>query len=106
MEKHTKLIRLDDGKGILVQVDVSPNQAQQVSGGIDKVKETVDKITPILTSVCKPLVSAWQELNKEMQVEQTEVELGISFSGEGNIYLAKTTMGANLTVKLTLKPKL
>jgi len=100
----TKLIELEDGT--LVEVEVSEDQIQQISGGFaDKVSSTFDKVRPILLNVCRPITEVWSELNKEMQVEQAEVQLGLNFEGEGNLYITKSKAGANLTVKLVLKPK-
>ncbi len=100
----TKLIELQDG--ILVEVAVAGKQVEAVSGGIaSKVSSTLDKIKPILLNACKPITEVWKELNKEMQIQQAEVELGLSFEGEGNIYVTRLKSEANLTVKLILKPK-
>ena len=100
----TKLIELDDG--MLVEVEVPGDQVQQISGGFaDKVNATFTKIHPILVNTCRPIMAAWRELNQEMTIEEAEIELGLSFEGEGNIYVTKTTAGANLTVTLKLKPK-
>lgn len=99
----TKLIRLADGT--LVEAEVPDNQVQQIAGNFaDNVQATFDKIKPILLKVCRPLVEVWHELNKDMSIEQAEIELGLSFEGEGNLFVTKTKAGANLTVKLTLKP--
>jgi hypothetical protein len=100
----TKLIELEDGT--LVEVEVPPEQAQQISGGFaDRVNETFDKVRPILVNTCRPIAAAWKEISKEMEIEQAEVQLGLSFEGEGNLYITKSKAGANLTVKLVLKPK-
>lgn len=100
----TKLIQLEDGT--LVEVNVPGDQIEQISGGFaDKVNATFDKIRPILVNTCRPIVAAWQELNQEMHIESAEVEVGLSFEGEGNIYVTRTTAGANLTVTLKLKPR-
>ncbi|NEQ99211.1 MAG: hypothetical protein F6K30_21250 [Cyanothece sp. SIO2G6] len=100
----TKLIELEDGT--LVEAEVPDNQAQQISGGLaDRVSTTFAKIKPLLIRTCKPIAEAWDELNQDMDIEQAEVEIGLSFEGEGNIYITKSKAGANLTVKLTLKPK-
>jgi hypothetical protein len=40
-----------------------------------------------------------------MQIEQAEIQIGFSFEGEGNLYVTKSKAGANLTVKMVLKPK-
>jgi len=100
----TKLIQLDDGT--MVEIEVPQDQAQQIAGGFaDKVNSTFDKIRPILLNVCRPVTEAWKELNKEMNIEQAEIQIGLSFEGEGNLYITRSKAGANLTVKLVLKPK-
>jgi hypothetical protein len=40
-----------------------------------------------------------------MDIDAAEVQVGLSFEAEGNIYIAKSRAAANLTVKLVLKPK-
>jgi hypothetical protein len=100
----TKLIELEDGT--LIEIEVPADQAQQISGGLaDKVQATFSKIQPLLVNTCRPIHAAWQEINQTMHIEQAEIELGLSFEGEGNLYITKSKAGANLTVKLTLKPK-
>jgi len=100
----TKLIELQDG--ILIGVEVSEQQAQQISGGVaKKVSAAIEAIEPLLLKVCRPVISAWQKLRDETQIEQAEIELGLSFEGEGKLFVATAKTGANITVKLTLKPK-
>ena len=102
----SKLIELEDGA--LVEVEVPENKAQPIAGGAaDKIKDaTIERIKPIILKVCKPLSEVWKELNKDMHIEQAEVELGLGFEAEGNLYITKAKGNANLVVKLTLKPKL
>jgi len=100
----TKLIQLDDGT--LVEIQARADEVQQISGGFaERVESTFDKIRPLLVNTCRPITAAWKELSQEMHIEQAEVELGLSFEGEGNIYVTKAKTGANLVVKLTLRPK-
>lgn len=100
----TKLIRLGDGT--LIEVDAAPDDPQQIDSKMaDQVQDTLDKVQPLLINTCKPIVAAWKELNQDADIEQAEIELGLSFEAEGNIYVAKLKSGANLIVKLTLKPK-
>lgn len=100
----TKLIELEDGT--LVQVEVPGNEVQPISGGFaDKVGSTFDKIQPLLVRTIRPINAAWKELSQDMNIEQAEIELGLSFEGEGNLYVTRSSASANLTVKLTLKPK-
>ena len=99
----TKLIRLGDGT--LVEIEVPGDQIEQLSGGFaDRVDGTLDKIQSILPNAIRPIAAAWKELSQEMQIEQAEVELGLSFEAEGNLFVTKSKLGANLTVKLILKP--
>lgn len=101
---NSKLIELEDGT--LVEIETSPEQAQQISGGIaDKVCTTFEKIQPVLMKICQPITAVWKEINKDMSIEQAEIELGLSFEGEGNLYVTKSKAGANLNIKLVLKPK-
>ena len=79
----TRLIELEDG--ILVEAEVPENQAQPIStNGIKEVKSSFAKVKPILISISRPIAEAWQEINKDMQIEQAEVEVGFNFEGEGH----------------------
>ncbi len=100
----TQLIELEDGT--LVEIDVTGKQVEQISGGMAKrVNATINTIKPILINTCQPIIAAWKELNQEVNIEQAEIEVGLSFEGEGNIYITKAKAGANLMVKLILKLK-
>ena len=100
----TKLIELEDG--MLVEIEVPEDQAQQISGGFaDKVSSSLERIKPLLVRACKPVAEAWKELDKEVQIEQAEVELGLSFEGEGNVYVTRSKAAANLSIKFVLKSK-
>jgi len=100
----TKLILLEDG--IFVEAEVPSDMAQQISGGLaEKVKSTFDRIQPMLIKISKSISGAWKEINKDMQVDRAEIELGFGFEGEGNVYVTKVKADANITVKLILTPK-
>lgn len=102
----SKLIRLDDGT--LVEVESSPGETQQISGGstAKRVESDLDKISPILRKVCRSINDTWKDLNEEVCIEQAEVEIGLSFEGEGNVYITKLKANANLKVKLFMKQKI
>lgn len=100
----TKLIELQDD--ILVEIDVPGDQIEQISGGTaDKVDASIGMIKQIFSKICKPIYTVWQDLNKDMHIEQAEVEVGLGFEAEGNLYIAKSKANTNIKVKLTLKPK-
>ena len=100
----TRLIELEDG--ILVEAEVPEEEAEPISTNVIKeVKSSFDKVKPILVSISRPIADAWREINKDMEIKQAEVEINFSFEGEGNLYVTKAKTGANLSVKLVLKPK-
>ena len=104
----TQLIELDDET--LVEVEVPEGQVQEISGGFAKrVDATFAQIRPLILKTCRPIVGAWkdlrQELGQDMDIDRAEVDLGLSFEGEGNLYITKSKAAANITVKLVLKPK-
>lgn len=101
----SRLVELADGT--LVEIEVSENDARPISGGAaDRLRDaTLDRIKPILLTACRPISEVWKELNKELSIEQAEIELGLGFAAEGNLYITKAKGSANLTVKLILKPK-
>ncbi|NEQ40203.1 MAG: hypothetical protein F6K40_29755 [Okeania sp. SIO3I5] len=100
----TRLIELEDG--ILVEAEVPDDEAQPIStNGIKEVKSSFAKVKPILISISRPIAEAWQEINKDMEIQQAEVEVGFNFEGQGNLYITKAKVGTNLKVKLVLKPK-
>lgn len=100
----SKLIRLQEN--ILVEVETTEDQIQKIAGGIEeKVNATFDKVQNILSSICKPFAYSLSTISDNIQVEKAEIEVGLSFEVEGNIFITKAKSGANLNVKITLIPK-
>lgn len=128
----TELVQLKDG--IWVETEVSATAApmqeaysknldfsvdtkrggalipEQIAGGGENasaISETFDEmVRPLLEKVCQPFESLWNNATEHVQIEQADIELGISVGGEGKVFfLAKASANANLKVKLTLKPK-
>jgi Trypsin-co-occurring domain 1 len=100
----SKLIKLKDGT--LVEVEATGNEVQPIAGGVaKKVDATIDQIKPVLLKVCQPIVAAVKDLREDVDLEQVEVEVGLSFDIEGNIYVTKANFGANVLVRMTLKKK-
>ncbi|GGA06060.1 CU044_2847 family protein [Okeania sp. KiyG1] len=100
----TRLIKLEDG--ILVEAEVPDNEAKPIStNAIKQVKSSFAKVKPILINISRPITETWQEINKDMEIEQAEVEVDLNFEGGGNLYIPKGKAGTNLTLKLVLKPK-
>jgi hypothetical protein len=103
-----KLIKLDNG--LMMEVEVTEDEIEMISGGgrdevVEKVKSSMGAVETILKESIKPIVSAYETLNQDVVLEKAEVEIGIGFSAEGNIFIAKGKGSANLKVKLVLSPK-
>src|SRR5438552_12428213 len=97
----SKLIKLNDG--ILVEVEVASDEVQQISGGAaKKVDATLEKIKPVLLKICHSIAASAETLREDVDLEQLEVEVGMSFDLEGNVYLTKASFGTNVLVRMTL----
>lgn len=98
-----KLIRLSDDT--LVEVATDEGESQPMASGANLIQSSsLDKIEPIMLKACRAISNTWRTLSEEIKIEKTEVELGLSFEGQGNLYITKAKAGANFTVKLTIKP--
>ena len=95
----TQFITLKDG--IRVEAEVTDMKVARKDG---RVEQTIDSIQPTLVSVVRPVAAAWSELNRDMDVQQAEIELGFGFEASGTLFVASTKGNVNLKVKLVLKP--
>ena len=101
-----KLIEL--ANGLLMEVDVPQSEIEMISGGsdmVEKVNKSMDTVKEMLIKSVEPITQAYEVLNQDIVLEKAEVEIGIGFSAEGNIFIAKGNASANLKVKLVLSPK-
>lgn len=99
----TTLIQLSDD--ILVEVDVREDQARPISGGLARrVAATIEKAVPILVEVGRSITEASATAFQRGSVYQTEVELGLSFEGEGQLYIARSQAAANIVVRMSIRP--
>jgi hypothetical protein len=105
MAMASRLIKLEDGT--LIEIDQPTAEVEEISGGgLDAIRDaTIDKIRPILERAIRPIAEVYKELNKDMEVREAEVELGLGFEAEGNLYITKAKGNANLVIKLKLAPK-
>jgi hypothetical protein len=98
----TKLIRLKDG--ILVEVDAQGSKQQIAGGSADQVQAASAQVKPILLSVSNSFGEVLsQQKSAGSHVDEIEVDIGLSFEGEGNVYVCKAKAGANFTVKMKIK---
>jgi len=101
-----KLIELENG--LLMEVEIPESEIEMISGGddmVEKVESSMGTVEKMLVQSVQPIINTYNTLNQEVSLEKAEVEVGIGFSAEGNIFVAKGSANANLKVKLVLKPK-
>ena len=102
-----KLIELENG--LLMEVEIPQSEIEMISGGsddiINRVESSMGTIENILVKSVEPIANVYNALQQEIILEKAEVEIGIGFSAEGNIFVAKGNANANLKVKLVLSPK-
>ena len=100
-----KLIELENG--LMMEVDIPKEEIEMISSGdvIDRVNSSMGTIETILLQSVQPIVNTYNTLSKDIIISSAKIEVGIGFSAEGNIFIAKGNASANLKVKLVLKPK-
>lgn len=99
----TRLITLDDG--LLVEVEADVDMPQRISArSAKKVEEGLTQVQDLLSKTVKPVASVWDELNRDLAIDQVEIELKLGFSAEGNLFIARGTGTASLGFKLIVKP--
>src|SRR5437588_9160983 len=101
------LIRLNNGKGPLVEVDLEIPAAQRASSGtvIQLVNKGFEDILATLQSIVVPFADAWRELSDEVEISESTVKLSLGITAGGDFFVAKGSAKANLEISLKLKPK-
>lgn len=101
-----KFLELD--KGVIVEIGGPLDERSEMhTATAEKVDTTLAMVGSMLGRILEPIGKAIhgmkEALDTPVAVESAEVEIGVSFSAEGNLFIAKTTAEGNLTVKVTFK---
>lgn len=74
----------------------------------EQVDTTMEMVGSMLTKILRPIGDAFKGLQEALDspvlVDGAEVTLGLSFSAEGNLFVAKSKAEGTLNVKVTFKP--
>lgn len=97
-----KNIKLKDG--VEVEVLVNDDQAIEIADG-SIVNSSIDKVQELLIKVMKPISNTYQELSKDIEIENAKVTIGVNVGVEGNFILAKSSAGSNIKVEMSFKTK-
>lgn len=99
----------DDKEAVFFDADISPRQLQEISVAEDVLEVTTGRLCNVGTTL-RLLV---QELTGFVHaaveaavrpLSKAELELRLEVDGEGRVFVAKGSVGANITVRLTWKP--
>ena len=88
-----------------MEIETSDEEVTQISSrGARKVDRTLAVLQPLIVSIGRHVAATCQQLARTAEVREAEIEMGLSFEAEGNLYITKSTTGANLLVRLRMTP--
>lgn len=97
-----KVIKVSDG--LEVEVELRDGDVSEISS-YDNLNSSLDQINILLSEVTKPVIDAFQTLSEKAHIESTKVTVGVKFGASGNIFVAKSSAEANISVEMTIRPK-
>jgi hypothetical protein len=101
----TELIRLQDG--LLVEVQSNPDDTPKkiVASAAELTEGAMDQARELLLKAVQPLASVWGELNRDLTIDEVEIQLGLGFEASGKLFIVQGTGSANLSFTLKVRPK-
>ncbi|MBK1649832.1 CU044_2847 family protein [Rhabdochromatium marinum] len=101
----TELIQLRDG--LLVEVSSNPEETpKQIAASAAELAEgAMDQAQELLLKAVQPLASVWSELNRDLTIDEVEIQLGLGFEASGKLFVVQGTGSANLSFTLKVRPK-
>lgn len=103
---QSRYIELQDR--IIVEVGSPGDERVEMhSSTLDRVNSSLDQVGDILEKLVRPISESFRDMNKALdvpiEVEKAEVEIGLSFSAEGSIFVTKAKAEGSLSVKIIFK---
>jgi hypothetical protein len=100
---------LELGDGVIVEIGAPSEQREEMhTASAERVDTTMEMVGNMLGKIVRPIGESFAHLHQALQVpievSGAEVEMGLSFSAEGNLFVAKSKAEGNLKVKITFKP--
>lgn len=95
-----RTIILKDG----IEVEVELSGPEEISYQ-DHVNSSISELGELLKKTISPVSNTLKELNKEVAISETKVTLGVKIGAEGNFFIAKSSLNANIQVEMLLKEK-
>lgn len=103
----TKFLELKDG--VIIQIDSPTDVKKEMhTSTAEQVDTTMEMVGTMVSRILRPIGDAFRGLHETLgvpiAVATAEVELGLSFSAEGNLFVAKSKAEGTLNVKVAFKP--
>jgi len=103
----TKFLEFKDG--VIVEIGAPSDRREEMhTSDADRVDTTMEMVASMLDRILRPIGDAFaglrDALDVPIEVKEAEVELGVSFSAEGNLFVTKASAEGTLQVKVTFSP--
>jgi hypothetical protein len=103
----TRFLELKDG--VIIEIDGPEGVRQEMhTSTAERVDTTMEMVGTMLSRILSPIGEAFKGLHEALDVpiavDTAEVELGVSFSAEGNLFVTKSKGEGTLKVKVAFKP--
>jgi len=96
---------LELSDGVIVEVGSPGAQREEMhSALLERVDSTLESVGDVIERLVKPVAQSFAEMKQALdvpiEVKEAELEIGLSFSAEGNIFITKATAEGSLKVKI------
>jgi hypothetical protein len=100
----TSVVMFNDN--VLIEISGGPGRAQPITANqIDNVNRNFSDVVKAISNFVEPLATTVQSSLAKLEIESAEIDLGFSFSAEGNIVVCKASAEGSIHIKLSVKPK-
>lgn len=96
-----KIIKMSDG--LEVEVEINEDEVYEISSN-STIDSSITKVSELLTKVISPVSDAYRALQEKNTIESTKVTVGVKFGASGNVFVAKSSAEANITVEMIIRP--
>ncbi|CZF85018.1 CU044_2847 family protein [Grimontia marina] len=87
-----------------VEVEVNEDEVFEISSGVI-VENSIDKISELITRTVSPVYDAYKKIEEKCIVDSTKITVGVKFGASGNVFVAKSSAEANISVEINIRPK-
>jgi hypothetical protein len=99
-----EIIKYSDN--VFIEIAGAPGRAEPFSNAqVTPLERSFGKAVEAVSKAIEPVVTSISSLTNTIALESVEVELGATFSVEGNAIICKSSAEGALKIKVTVKPR-